>query len=176
MDQNALVTKVFKARYFPTCSFLEAGVGSNPSFVWLSIRESQGILREGVRWRIGDGRLVKVCGDPRLPDCTNPYINTPELTYLNKPYVHNLFCPISHRWDYEVLTDIFCQRDIDLIMSIPSPIETGSDGMFWSGEEKGGYTVKSFYKLATGFVRGVSVLGWSGVWGLNIPPKVKCFF
>lgn len=38
---NSLVTRVFKARYFPKCSFLEAGKGSNPSFVWSSLRETQ---------------------------------------------------------------------------------------------------------------------------------------
>lgn len=77
-NPDALVTKVFKARYFPNCSFLEAGGGSNPSFVWSSIKETQGLLREGIRWRIGDGRKVRVWGDPWLPDRHNPYINTPD--------------------------------------------------------------------------------------------------
>lgn len=46
---EALMTRVFKARYFPNCSFLEASSGSNPSFVWTSIQESQWLLCEGSR-------------------------------------------------------------------------------------------------------------------------------
>lgn len=54
-DPSALVTKMFKARYFPSCSFLEAAGALNPSFVWNSIWESQGLFRVGVRRRIGNG-------------------------------------------------------------------------------------------------------------------------
>ena len=31
---DALVSRVFKAKYFPRGSFLEAEVGHNPSFIW----------------------------------------------------------------------------------------------------------------------------------------------
>lgn len=48
-DLHALVSDVFKATYLPSCSFLDAPAGSNPSFIWASIRESQSFLREGVR-------------------------------------------------------------------------------------------------------------------------------
>jgi hypothetical protein len=32
-----LITKLFKARYFPNCDFFEANIGHNPSYVWRSI-------------------------------------------------------------------------------------------------------------------------------------------
>ncbi|XP_031127513.1 uncharacterized protein LOC116029604 [Ipomoea triloba] len=73
---DALVTRVFKARYFPNCSFLDAKPGSNPSFVWSSIRETQNMLREGVRWGIGNGEHVRVWEDPWLPNDANPYVST----------------------------------------------------------------------------------------------------
>jgi len=37
---ESLVTRVFKARYFPRSSFLVAKLGHNPSFVWRSIWNS----------------------------------------------------------------------------------------------------------------------------------------
>jgi hypothetical protein len=34
---ESLITKLFKARYFPNCDFVEANIGHNPSYVWRSI-------------------------------------------------------------------------------------------------------------------------------------------
>lgn len=34
---DCLVTKLFKARYFPPSDYLGAKIGDNPSFVWRSI-------------------------------------------------------------------------------------------------------------------------------------------
>ncbi|XP_031119013.1 uncharacterized protein LOC116022425 [Ipomoea triloba] len=176
MHPDALVSKVFKARYFPNASFLEAGVGSNPSFVWSSIRESQEIFRAGMRWKVGNGSRVRVWGDPWLTDKTNPYIITPEPDYLHGPCVNNLFCQNTKNWDYDLLRDIFCQRDVECIMSVPTSLADFDDSMYWGGEGKGIYTVKSAYRIAMEREGRAGVVGWSGVWKLNIPPKFKCFF
>ena len=32
MGQNSLVYHVFKARYFPTCDFVDVSLGNNPSY------------------------------------------------------------------------------------------------------------------------------------------------
>lgn len=36
-EPNSLVFRIFKARYFPNKSFLNASIGHNPSYVWRSI-------------------------------------------------------------------------------------------------------------------------------------------
>lgn len=175
-DPEALVTRVFKARYFPNCSFLEAGEGSNPSFVWSSIREAQVLIHEGVRWRIGDGGKVRVWGDPWLPDVHQPYITTPDLGYLNAPNVASLMCTDHLSWDCELVRDIFNARDFNQIMSLPLPLVSRTDSIYWGREESGVYSVKSAYRVAR---EGFDVVGevcWAGIWKLNIPPKMKCFF
>lgn len=67
-------------------------------------------------WKYGENLGA---GDPWLPDVENPYIVTPEPIYLNKPCVQNLFSPSQKQWDYDLLRDMFCQRDVDLITSVP---------------------------------------------------------
>lgn len=51
----SLVSRVYKARYFRKCGFLEAKEGSNPSFIWRGMLEVQHILRDGCRRSIGNG-------------------------------------------------------------------------------------------------------------------------
>ncbi|CAA7014572.1 unnamed protein product [Microthlaspi erraticum] len=54
-NPNSLLAKVFKGRYFPQCSPLEARLGSRPSFDWSSIHIAQGLMRQGMRRNFGAG-------------------------------------------------------------------------------------------------------------------------
>ncbi|CAJ2659660.1 unnamed protein product [Trifolium pratense] len=56
---ETLVAKIFKARYFPHSSLIEANLGSYPSYVWSSLWKSCNVLRLGCRWNIGDGSNIK---------------------------------------------------------------------------------------------------------------------
>ncbi|CAN1752592.1 LINE-1 retrotransposable element ORF2 protein [Linum perenne] len=49
MDKDALVTRIFKAKYFPKKDFLSATLKNNPSFAWHSILSTQSLLRNGYR-------------------------------------------------------------------------------------------------------------------------------
>lgn len=61
---DAIVTRVFKAKYFPKVDFLRTAIGHNPSFVWRSIWSSRILLEEGYRWTIGDGSCINVWNTP----------------------------------------------------------------------------------------------------------------
>ncbi|XP_008227636.1 PREDICTED: uncharacterized protein LOC103327128 [Prunus mume] len=63
----SLISRMLKARYFPQSDFLAASSGSLPSFTWQSLLWGRDLLRLGLRWRIGDGRLVNIYGDPWVP-------------------------------------------------------------------------------------------------------------
>lgn len=43
-NPQTLVSKLFKARYFPKSSFVEASLGSNPSYAWRSIMAAQKVI------------------------------------------------------------------------------------------------------------------------------------
>nr|GMD40948.1 ribonuclease H [Ipomoea batatas] len=49
------------------------------------VRETQDLLWNGLRCRIGDGQTVRVWGDPWLRDDQNSYIETPEFVQLENP-------------------------------------------------------------------------------------------
>ena len=50
MNNNSLVHRVLKARYFPNTNFLHAELGTKPSFAWRSILSAQIVVQLGYRW------------------------------------------------------------------------------------------------------------------------------
>jgi len=48
-DTESLVSRIFKARYFPNKSYLTTTIGHNPSYVWRSILRACFIVRGGAQ-------------------------------------------------------------------------------------------------------------------------------
>ncbi|XP_024630838.1 uncharacterized protein [Medicago truncatula] len=61
---DSLVSKIFKARYYPNSNFLDAKLGHNPSFVWRSILSAKVVVRQGARWKIGAGFDIPIISEP----------------------------------------------------------------------------------------------------------------
>ena len=57
---ESLMARVLKARYFKHYDFLNAKIGTNPSFLWRSIPWGRKIILKGSRWIIGYGENVQV--------------------------------------------------------------------------------------------------------------------
>lgn len=120
-------------------SFLEASVGSNPSFVWRSLMVTQDLIKSRIRWRIGDGASVRLFSDSWLPNTLNPFIesNTPE--NLSLATVDTLINPVLDTWNTEVIGNLFSERDAQLILSIHLPKSPRIDKCIWSCDQKGHY-------------------------------------
>ncbi|XP_052490847.1 uncharacterized mitochondrial protein AtMg00310-like [Gossypium raimondii] len=66
-NQNALVTKVFKAKYFSDDNFLNSRLGNSSSYVWKSIWAAKDLLKKGHCWRVGTGTNICI-SDAWIPD------------------------------------------------------------------------------------------------------------
>lgn len=74
MNQDSLISELFKVRYYPDGSFLSAKVGANPSYVWRSTTATQDLLKSGIARRVGNGANMDVRHDLWLPCENNSYI------------------------------------------------------------------------------------------------------
>ena len=63
---HSLFYRVYKARFFLECSFMEAELGHNPSYVWQSLLAAREVIQEGFRWRVGNGVNIMVESDKWL--------------------------------------------------------------------------------------------------------------
>ena len=114
---SSLMARILRAKYFPNMNFLDAKIGHNASYVWRSIVWGRELLKEGLRWRIGDGESVQVFKDPWIP---RPTLFRPISRFsptLENLKVSDLMSPFG--WDKEKLESIFLPLDRELVWSIP---------------------------------------------------------
>lgn len=68
--------------------------------------------------RLDTGDYISITEDPWLPNVENPFIQTVHSAIQNEK-VSSLMVTGENRWDEDLLNDIFEERDINLILSIP---------------------------------------------------------
>lgn len=134
-------------------------------------------MKTGVARRVGNGFTTDIETDPWLPCDSDPYIQTNHEALRGKK-VTALMTENQRSWDTDLVKDIFIERDVNLILSIPLQ-PTSPDSWFWRRDKLGQYTVKSAYasirdgpeanhtSSSPGF--------WNKIWNLKIPLKVKHF-
>uniref|UniRef100_A0A803QJD1 Reverse transcriptase domain-containing protein n=1 Tax=Cannabis sativa TaxID=3483 RepID=A0A803QJD1_CANSA len=177
-NESSLVSRIYKARYYPNGSFLSATLGHNPSFIWRSLLEAKDLVRSGARRSIGGGNSVSILFDPWLLDDQNPFVSSHHPA-LEGQLVSSLLSVGSKQWDAEVIDDLFNDRDKNLIFSIQLS-ETGDlDSWYWSRSPSSFYTVKSAYKTLQhnncNFITDQQKEGYKQLWQFDIPPKVQHF-
>jgi hypothetical protein len=178
-NPNSLIARIFKARYFPRCDFLEAKVGHIPSFVWRSLCNSKFILRDGSRWRIGDGKNISLLNENWLSDgscLTSQQSNTNVVDTL---MVSDIMSQEDKCWNVPLITSTFEPYSAAKILNTPLYSSVTEDRRLWRAEQNGEYSVRSAYRLCTQELIDTSHLrmngAWNLIWEIKIPAKVKNF-
>lgn len=68
--RHSLFYRVFKTKYFPDEDFINAKKGHHPSFAWRRIWAAQSLLKDGLKWQVGNGRDVYIWKDKWTPNPT----------------------------------------------------------------------------------------------------------
>ena len=61
-NKNSLFYRVFKRRFFPDCSIMEAKESHGGSYSWKSILKGRSVIERGAKWRVGNGESIKIWG------------------------------------------------------------------------------------------------------------------
>jgi hypothetical protein len=174
---TSLVARMYKARYFPHNSLLDANLGNNPSFAWRSIWRSRKVLVYGCRWQIGDESKIRVMHEPWLRSSHGRCLSAPQNNNVYNLMVHHLLVPNKKEWDIEKINSLFPSEVVRDILSVPLLPLVREDKLIWSEENDGVYSVRSGYrKLMKEGNKGYGPNreeGWSSIWKIHAPPKVK---
>ena len=59
-NKDSLFYRVFKSKFFPNCSIMEAKEGHGGLYAWRSILVGREVIRRGAKWRVGNGESIKL--------------------------------------------------------------------------------------------------------------------
>ena len=125
-DTYSLFYWVYKAQYFPSCSFMEAELGSNPSYVSRSLLSAREVIQEGSKWRVGHGQYIEVERHKWLP---RPVIPTGVLPPSQR--VCDLINDSTRQWDRGKIHTLFAPSTRQEILALPLQSPTRRDFLEW---------------------------------------------
>lgn len=119
LDDNSFFYRVFKARFFPRWSILEAKDSSSASYAWRSIPKGRDVIFKGALWRVGDGKHIKIWGDNWLTSKNKAKITSPVLYVQENSLVAILINQSTRRWQTNVVDHVFEAAEVEVINKHP---------------------------------------------------------
>jgi ribonuclease HI/exonuclease III len=183
-DPNSLPGSILKAKYFPRGSFLDAKVGSRPSYAWRSILAGRELLQEGLFWRVGNGRNVRIWRDKWLPRASTYRIQSPRCGFEENTTVEALIDRNTGSWDKILVGELFLEPEATIICNIPLSRYGHNDKLIWRATTSGVFSVRSAYHLEISRKEQLQGEGsnpakdeviWKVIWHLNIPNSARVF-
>lgn len=164
-----------KAKYFSKGSFLNAQLGSRPSFAWCSILAAQELLWDGLIWRIRDGKSVSIRGDRWLP---TPSSFTPQFNCCNlatDAKVGDLIDLELKGWNKPLIYEHFNEDEAKVICNLPLGRYQKKDKLIWRVIVNGIFYVRSAYfmeldrkasKMGEGSTKNGDSPIWKMIWNM----------
>uniref|UniRef100_A0A803KVQ0 Uncharacterized protein n=1 Tax=Chenopodium quinoa TaxID=63459 RepID=A0A803KVQ0_CHEQI len=143
-NENSLMAKILKGKYFPNSSFLDAAVSPAASYTWKSICNARWVLRKGVRKIIGSGASVDIWKDPWVPSLPDFRVDSVNRTSDQGRYMVDELL-IEGSWDIGALVSLFSRVEIDAIRKIPTSMYNTDDCWTWMLAKSGDFSVRSAY-------------------------------
>lgn len=97
---ESLVARILKSRYFKGSSFLDASIGTRPSYAWRSILHGREAMKQGMMRKIGDGTRSNVWMSNWIIDTVArpPMYREDNIVDLTLT-VSDLLIPQTSQWD-----------------------------------------------------------------------------
>ena len=118
-DMSSLFYRVFKAKYFPNTSVMEAKILANCSYAWKSIMKGRTVIKRGAKWRIGSGRSVHIWGENWLPNSSHPKVLSLRVEGRGVSLVADLIDPAFKEWKVNVIDTLFYDFEAAIIKNMP---------------------------------------------------------
>ena len=161
---------------------MDAKEGHGGSYAWKSNLKGWQVIRQGAKWRVGNGEDVKIWGDNWLPSVTSTQVHGPLISEFQEATVSSLTNPLSRSWETHLLYIALSPTEAELVKKIPLSCEQKDDKLYWPCVQSGEYSVKPryfFLKTETSnnssliqILQGTTTPLWKQIWQLAVPSKI----
>ena len=180
-NKETIFYKVFKAKFFPNHSILEAKKSSTGSYAWKSILHGRDVILNGACWRVGNGKSIKIWQHHWLSRKHPTKILSPMVGTMEEATVDCLIDEGTRTWNATMMDGIFAPQEVEEIKNIPLARNETEDTMFWLWEHDGSYSCKTSYRFLKEDEVGFQVAKnqdqekglWKKIWALECPNKVR---
>ena len=133
--------------FFPHCLFMEAKDSASGSYAWKIILKGREVIEMGSRFRVGNGKNIKIWQHHWLPIKHPPLVTSPIIESMEDVTVDCLIDENTGKWDAEMLEGILVPAEAAIAKKIPLARSPTEDTLFWPFMANGQYTCKSGYRL-----------------------------
>ncbi|XP_059454900.1 uncharacterized protein LOC132185097 [Corylus avellana] len=184
-NTDSLVARILQEKYYPNASFQTSNLGRRPSYAWRSIWSSKKLLQEGMMWRVGDGKSIKIWHDRWIPSPVTYAVQSPVHILESDARVCSLIDENTKWWNKELVYNILCKEEADIVCSMPICPRQQGDCMVWAGSRKGDFSVRSAYHFAKSMMENgtasssssteQSTQVWRDIWRVRGPRVLTSF-
>ena len=182
-DKSSLLYKVFKPRFFPNCTIMEAVDSSHGSYAWKSILHGRDVIKRGACWRISNRQSVQIWQHSWLPTKHPTHVLSPILEGWEEAKVEVLINEATRTWNENIVNGLFVPDETALIKKIPLSKHPTKDKLYWPWTQNGQYSFKSEYRfLKSKADKEVAEATqdedrkfWFSIWALQVPNKIRNF-
>jgi hypothetical protein len=136
-SSDSLAVKIIKAKYYSNGSLMTAKLGSKPSFAWRSIFGARELLEEGLMWRIGNGKDVKIWGNNWIPKPTSYIAHSTSRMLDPDSKVSDLINWEAGGWNHNLLGALFSEEEKEAIYTVSICSINQPDIQIWRGTTSG---------------------------------------
>ncbi|XP_045797887.1 uncharacterized protein LOC123892085 [Trifolium pratense] len=117
-NEDSLLSRVFKSKYFPRSCFLKSKCGYQPSYAWRSLFNAKSVIDLGLRWTIGNGQQVKIWKDSWLPELLSFKVWSPVCNLDEDAVVAELIDVDLKKWKRELVMNSLNEFEANQILNI----------------------------------------------------------
>lgn len=146
---------------------------------------TQGVVRKGIRWQVGDGANIRVWCDRWVPRLSTYMVVSLEMPSTQVALLKDLINKDSFECDVELVNRCFNAKDASAILGIPLSLFGKRNRLIWVANKSGKFSVKSAYAFAyeekleqnRGDCLNASLCKrvWRCIWQLKLPHKLRHF-
>jgi hypothetical protein len=183
-NPTSLTAQIFKVKYYPRGDFLGAALGNRPSYVWRSIWQARELLSQGLIWRVGDGKSIKILEDRWLPTSHTFKVQSCPSSMDSNALVASLIDPLTRNWNSNLINEVFQHEEDIVISNIPFCPLQPPDRLIWRGTTNRVFSVCSVYHLGKEIQDTMAAQSsngckdqdvWKHLWAMSVPTAVKNF-